>query len=504
MSAQQPAGPAPQSYLEWLHVTAAQTPHRIALVDRSGSMTYGKLSTTIRAVAAGARARGLAAGQPVGIAMDPSSAYVALALGLMQSGAVPAFLNTKLAPPEAAAYITTIDPQLVIHAPEHAALVEKCDRARLELGDLGALLGDDALAPGVPAADEPALIFPTGGTTGLPKGCWTSHRQLLLWIWNIATTNQRHRDETELFVAPFFHVSLVVGVFAPLFARGTVVIEPSFDPASAIELITRHEVTRLMGAPTVLTSLIAAAGGDHSAFLGVRDIGFGAASWTDSFCDQLTSAFPNAAITAGYGATEFASGVSRISPADFRAGRYDGAGIPNPGCEIAVFGPGGERLGAGVQGEIGVRSPWQTLGYWNQPAETAATYGTDGFIRLGDVGHLTHDGWLHISGRLKEMVITGGENVFPLEVEQALTRADGVAQAVAFGVPDDHWGERVEAAVVLQDGATLDATATRAWLKTQLAGYKVPKRIHVLGALPLTPNGKPDRRRLISTCGRQR
>jgi acyl-CoA synthetase (AMP-forming)/AMP-acid ligase II len=163
---------------------------------------------------------------------------------------------------------------------------------------------------------------------------------------------------------------------------------------------------------------------------------------------------------------------------------------------MKILDPDDKPVPQGEGGQIAVRSPWQTLGYWNQPDETAATYGADGYIRLGDVGRFDETGWLHVSGRLKEMIITGGENVFPVEVEQALNELPGVVQAVAFGLPDDYWGERVEAAVTVRPGEGVTADALRASVRESLAGYKVPKRIHVVDALPLTPNNKPDRRAL--------
>ena len=496
-------GPAPLTYMGWLSATARHDPDRIAVIDPTVTVTYGELVASARAVAAGLADAGMAPGAPVALACEPSAAYLALFLGALEAGVVPAFVNTRLTAREVRAFLERIGPQAVVCDVPHAPLVQDVAWPLVVLPglaggtlreQLGTLSGVPRKLP-VPAEADPAVIFPTGGTTGLPKGCYTSHRGLLLWSWNVSASTLRHRFEVELYFAPFFHVSLVVGMLAPLFAGGTVVIEPAFSAGSALEAIGRHSVTRLMGAPTVFTALMREAAGDPSALLGIRDIVFGSSSWTDAFCRSLLRNFPNAAISAGYGATEFASGVSRIAPGDFRAGRFTGAGRPNPGCQINILDADDKPVPLGDAGQIAVRSPWQTLGYWNQPDETAATYGADGYIRLGDIGYFDETGWLFVSGRLKEMIITGGENVFPIEVEQALAELPSVVQAAAFGVPDEYWGERVEAVMMVAPGAAaaLTGAGLRDAVRGRLAGYKVPKRVHVVDSLPLTPNNKVDR-----------
>jgi len=496
--------PVPLTYMGWLSATARHDPDRVALIDSTVTVTYGELVEAARAVAAGLTDAGVVRGTPVALACEPSAAYLTLFLGALEAGVVPAFVNTRLTAREVAAFLGRIGPQAVVCDAAHAALVKDAGVPQVVLPGRAAGTLREQLEPlyrmprelAAPDEADPAVIFPTGGTTGLPKGCYTSHRGLLLWSWNVAATARRHRFETELYFAPFFHVSLVVGLLAPLFAGSTAVIEPTFGPGPALEAIRRHSATRMQGAPTMFNALMREAAGDPSVLLGIRNIIFGSTSWTDAFCRSLLQNFPNADIVCGYGSTEFASGVSRIPPSEFRAGRFDGAGRPYPGCSIKILDADDRPLPPGEAGQIAVRSPWQTLGYWNQPDETAATYGADGYIRLGDIGHLDETGWLYVSGRLKEMIITGGENVFPIEVEQALAELPGVVQAAAFGVPDEYWGERIEAAVMVEPDAALTGDDLRGAVRDRLAGYKVPKRIHIADSLPLTPNNKFDRRAL--------
>ena len=425
------------------------------------------------------------------MALTPSAAYVVAYLGVLEAGGVPTPMNTRLTVAECTAFLDRIGPTLALHDDAFAALFDGI-RARVPsvrevvpvaVADGPARLQDQlgvvwAEPRALPQLDEcdPAVIFPTGGTTGLPKGAFTDHRGLLLWVWQVVSSGRRQRGDVELFFMPFFHVSLVVGVLAPLFAGGTVVIAPGFEPGAAIQAIQQHGVTRLMGAPTMFT-----ARGNHPAapkgvFDQIRDIVFGAAASTEAFVRKLMDDFPNATITTGYGATEMASGMSQVSFDDLKAGRLVGVGRPNAGTHIKILDEAGRDVPNGTVGEIAVSSVRQTLGYWNQPIETEATYRADGFIVLGDLGYLDDDNWLYVSGRKKEMMITGGENVFPIEIETALTAQPGVAEAVAFGVPDDYWGERVEAVVTPRPGAILDGEALRVAVRDALAGYKVPLR----------------------------
>jgi len=495
--------PQQLSYPAWLKATARQCPGDVAVCDPTVSVSYAELSAVVDKVATAIRRR-VEPGRPVALAHTPSASFVALFLGALASGAVPSVVNTKLTGPEVRAYLDVLDPALILHDSAHAALFAGCGRETLELPGLLADTLEAQLAPlaqgtvaepyRFPGEDAAAVVFPTGGTTGLPKGCWSTHRQLLLWVWNLAVTGRRHRTEVELFVGPFFHVSLVVGVLTPLFCGGTVVVENSYDPEHAASVVARRRVTRLMGAPVVLTGLIRAAGADRRVFESVRNVGFGASSWTDEFCELLCESFPDADISAGYGATEFAGGVTQISPEAFRSRRFSGAGYPLPGCEVGIFDGDARRLPVGEVGDIGVRSPWQTMGYWNQPDETARTYGPDGFIRLGDIGYFDDTGWLYVSGRSKDMIVTGGENVFPAEVERALAGLPGVREVIAFGLPDSDWGERVEAVLTTAPGCGLSAAELRERVRDRLANYKVPKRIHIVDSIPSTVTGKPDRR----------
>jgi acyl-CoA synthetase (AMP-forming)/AMP-acid ligase II len=212
------------------------------------------------------------------------------------------------------------------------------------------------------------------------------------------------------------------------------------------------------------------------------------------FVDELLDLLPNAQLSTSYGATEFGP-VTHLGHAELLAGCRSGVGRPVPGVSISIQPTDDERPGPGVPGDVVVRCPWSASGYVGRAEETAATFTPEG-VRLADVGALDDDGRLTLLGRRSDMVVTGGENVFPTEIEAVLATHPDVAEVVVFGVPDPIWGERVEAAIVTRDSASPTVVGLREFARGRLAPYKLPRSVRVLDRIPLTPNNKPDRRAL--------
>ena len=502
-----PATAAQLLFENVLRAHARQCPDKVALADDQRALTYRELVDAVDQVAAGLRALGTAPGDRVLLALGPSATYLVVFLGALAAGAVAAPLNTRLAPPEVAVYGRRMAPSLVVTETDLIPLMTEVDAERVLVApsepDLRAALGRLRGRPGRPVAPgerDPATIFPTGGTTGLPKGAVLSHSHLWLWLSSGCWNGMRYADDVELFFAPFFHVSLLVGPLTTIFAGGTVVLHPTFDVDRALESLARDGITRFLGSPTMFTALRQHPGFARSPRGRIRTVIFGSMPSSPAFIAELRSDWPNAALFTGYSATEFGP-VVRGLPGDLAQESFEGLGRPLPGVDLRIVDDEGHDLGRGAVGEIAVRSPWQTDGYLGQPDETARTYGSDGFIRVGDLGTLRADGWLTLAGRRKEMIITGGENVFPAEVERVLHQHPEVADVAVFSVPDGYWGERVEAAVVLRPGARLHPEELRHFARGLLAGYKIPKRVHRLAALPLTAVHKVDRRALQAQLG---
>ncbi|WP_020500511.1 class I adenylate-forming enzyme family protein [Sciscionella marina] len=487
---------------DWLR-TIGDQPHganRRALLDECGELTFTELVDAVDAVSAGLREAGLRPGDRVVTAMRPSIPHLVAILGAMAAGMVAAPLNIRLTAPEARTYLSALEPAALLADPPHAQLARGTGFRTIELASAArALPIAQRLAPvhGGPAErylpDEQdlAVIFGTGGTTGTPKGAVHTHRSLWLWLNTCVLGNPRSLNDVDLFFSPFFHITLGTNLLAPLIAGGQVWIQSRFEAATALAAIDRG-ASRLMGAPTMFEEMRARPEFATSSREHVTAIRFGSAPSTGEFVRGLLRDFPNARIRAGFGATEFGS-VLGFDHEDLLAGRFTGVGRPLPGVTVRILGPDGEQVPPDTVGDLVVSCPWQTSGYYGLPAETAATFQPDG-VHIGDLASRSAEGWVHIAGRRKEMIISGGENVYPREVEEVLLRHPRVTDAIVYGMPDEHWGERVEAGIVAANGAPPELDELRDYCRAELAGYKIPKTCRLLTEIPLTANNKPDRR----------
>lgn len=496
------ARPPELLYHDWIAQIGAARPDQAAISDPQGAVDFGELADAMRRVSGALLARALPPGSRVVTAMAPSVPHLAVILGAMAAGLVPVPVNTRLTASEASAFLEPLAPSLVIADPAFGELgaalalpvvdLRRADEAASLATRLGPLWGAPTTATNI-GEDDPAIIFPTGGTTGVPKGAINTHRSLCLWTWSVAANAGRGNATVELFSSPFFHVSLTTGALSTLFAGGSVDILPRFDAKAALTSIA-NGANFLQGAPTMYDLLRA-----HPAFAdtdrsAVRSITFGSAAPAPGFAERIRADYPAAAVRTGYGATEFGPVIG--VPAHVLAqGRHDGVGWAYPGVHVRVVDQERREVAPGEVGELAVTSPWQTVGYWGRDAETAETWTADGIL-LGDLGTVEPDGWFRISGRRKEMIISGGENVFPAEVEAVLARHPDVVEVIAYGMADEHWGERVEAAIVARDGMDLQLSALREFGENELAAYKFPKVVRIVDAIPLTANNKPDRRAL--------
>lgn len=493
---------------EPLLLTAQLTKHAVhygakpAVIDAVGELTYAELWAAIGAVAGGLQAVGVKPGDRVCTAMHPSLAHLVLILGVMAAGGVPCPLNIRLTPAEFVRFLEPIAPVLIVadaeHEPKVAGLAPKvlvleAADARQPIDERMRPLWSSAAGHVRLSETGLALIIPTGGTTGVPKGAVSTHRGIYLWLASCAYNGGRTSRDVELFFSPFFHISIVTGWMATLFAAGTVRILRAFSVEQSLDAIDGG-VTFLMGAPTMFTALRRHADFRRIDRSGVRAIAVGAMAATSEFIREIIEDYPRARLRHGYGATEFGP-VTGMVHEDFLEGRLTGVGLALQGCRIKVVDEALREVPTGEIGELVVSCPWQTVGYWGRDEETAATYTAEG-VRLGDFGRIDADGWISIAGRKKEMIISGGENIFPNEVEAVLGRHPAVRDISVYGVKDDYWGERVEAAVVLQPGASLTQAELVHFGRAELGGYKLPKSLRILDAIPLTPNNKPDRRRL--------
>jgi len=378
----------------------------------------------------------------------------------------------------------------------------------LPLAELLASAGDRSRTLEARGDDVANLIY-TSGTTGRPKGCMLGQHGLR-WM-AFTTRNEMRTDSSDraLLVMPLFHIGAMAIGLAVHARGGTVVLHRQFDTAAALNTIAADAITVLHLAPTMLQALLAEAESQdrRDALAGVRVVVYSAAPITSTTLAAAMTAMPQAGFTNMYGQTEV---ITSGLPFDLhdRAGRDERAarrlasvGFPFPDTEVRIVDAEDRDVPLGEPGEILVRNAAVFLGYWNDSAATVATL-RDGWCRTGDIGRMDDEGLLHLVDRKKDVVISGGENIYSLEVEDAVTRHHDVVECAVIGLPDQQWGEAVTAVVVVRDEATLTLEQLRTHLESHLAHYKQPKRLIVVSELPKLATGKLDKKLLRATYAR--
>lgn len=346
--------------------------------------------------------------------------------------------------------------------------------------------------------DELAAILYTGGTTGRSKGVMLSHAN----FWTASMTRgaelNNAPDSVSLLVAPLFHVAGLGRLVGQTLVGGTCVTLAQFKPTSVLEVVERQGITDVILVPTMLQALMDDPGFSPARVRSIDRIAFGAAPMPTDLLQRALQAWPKAEFFQAYGLTETAGAVCINLPPNHRdpvalaQGRLNSVGRAGLGSEIRIVDEHGRELPPGQVGEVVVRGPMVTRGYWKLPQVSAEAL-RGGWFHTGDAGRMDAQGYLFIVDRLKDMIISGGENVYCAEVEGVLRTHPLVSQAAVIGLPDPHWGERVHAVVVLAEGAAaeqLPLPALRDWCREHLAGYKCPRGLSVLPALPLSAAGK--------------
>ena len=353
---------------------------------------------------------------------------------------------------------------------------------------------DDLLAasaakiPDEPEEDDPVVLMYTGGTTGLPKGVLLNQRAEMLNLYHVLHVWRFGADDVFLHQTPMFHAASMGGMLGVPGRGGTSVFLSLFDPARTLELCERYGVTQTVMVPTMIGMLL-----DHPEFrperlATLRMLTYGASPMPAALLDRLLALFPDLDIFQGYGMTESSAVLTALGPDEHRAGgpRLRSAGRPLPGIALTIQDPMGEVLPPGETGEVCARGGNFMTEYWRQPEATADAF-RGGWYHSGDAGYLDDEGYLFLVDRVKDMIVTGGENVYSIEVENAIASHPAVAQVAVIGVPSEKWGEAVHAVVVTHAGATVTEVEIMEHARRSIAGYKVPKAVEIrTEALPLS------------------
>ena len=482
----------------------------IALIDERRSVTFGQLRTRVGCLAAGLRQHGIEQEDRVTILLGTRIEYVEIYLATAMIGAIAMPLNTRLTPQEHTLLMQDGAPKMLLADAEwlSAALP-----MRAKVPSLQAIVSLDSEKPGGDLAyetllaqaqplglpldlqpDDPAVLLYTSGTTSEPKGTILSHRNLIADIEQYQAFVGIPKGSVNLQVSPLYHAANIF-TYVHLLAGGTTIFMPKVTPEAIFNAIEKYRVNFMFTVPTVLYAMLDAPDRPQRDLSSLQTLEYGAAPIVGPRLESALAILGDRLLHA-FGMTEVTSHASMLGKKDHRT--HPGSiGRPLPGVQMRIVDDDRRPLGAEEIGELEIKGDNITKGYWRNTKATAETL-HEGWLATGDLARRDSNGYYYIVGRKKDLIISGGVNIYPADIEAVLAEHPAIAEVGVFGLPDPHWGECVAAAIVLRPGATADADELRAFVRGKLAGYKVPKEIRIIDALPRTGTGKVLKRELRS------
>jgi fatty-acyl-CoA synthase len=489
---------------DWLARRADRTPHRPALTFEGRTWSFGDLQQDISSLAGVLSHFGIKKGDRVAFLSLNQPELLQAYFACSRLGAILVPLNYRLTGPELAYIINDAQPLVLISDLLHQPVIDGVgDELTIShfigvdgvtndtwtlLADLAA--GTEPLEEGVALdPDDIAAIMYTSGTTGYPKGAMLSHGNLWWNNVNIERSLDIHADDVTLTVMPIFHIGgLNVFTLIILEKGGHVILHRVFEPAAALAAFAEHQVTTFLAVPTILQALKEDPTFDSTDFSSLRSLVCGGAPSPEAML--RTWAQRGIPVLQAYGLTETSCLVSFLTAEDALE-RLGSSGKAVMFCDVELRDTEGEIVTeAMARGEVCVRGPNVTSGYWRRPEATAEAIDADGWFRTGDVAYRDAEGFLYIVDRVKDMIISGGENIYPAEVEAVLYEHPAVLEAAVVGMPDDRWGETVVAVLVLRPGKTVELEELREFAGRSLARYKLPNQLQVVSELPKNATGK--------------
>ena len=465
------------------------------------TVTYGELLQRVEQLAARLVGEGLKPGDRIALLCKNDFAFCELMMAASRTGVVLVPLNFRLALPEiefivqdSGARILFAGSQFIDNAHAVQASCEACT-AVVEVTSDGQYGGWATLPGDLPAdsGHRDAILFQmyTSGTTGKPKGALISQKNVLALMANGCRELGPFQESSRSLVCmPLFHVAGSAWLFFGIAAGCSNDLVIDIEPGAILDQIVQNEISCTLMVPTVIQMVTAVAEARATTIPGLKTICFGASPMPAELLKRAKRVFPDTDFIHVYGMTETTCMFAALDPAELRANRrLESCGKPFADAEMKIVDPDGAEVAVGIVGEIICRTPQMMAGYWNRPDATAKAI-RDGWYHTGDAGYVDEEGFLYIRDRIKDLVITGGENVYPAEVENAVLAHPGVADVAVIGVPDAKWGEIVLAAIVVKEGQTVEDDEVRSTVRARLAGFKVPKRIERIQALPRNGAGK--------------
>jgi acyl-CoA synthetase (AMP-forming)/AMP-acid ligase II len=503
-----------------LHHAVLRDPDLPMTVFDERTRTAHQSRDRVARLAGALRVLGVREGDRVAMLSPNSDRYHEFFFAVWWLGAVAIPVNTRWSTAEVAYSLQDSGARVLIVEGSFAAKVPELEgrcsdlRSVVHCSDAASPAGpldyEELIADAAPVedvrrgGDTSALLLYTGGTTGTPKGVMVSHRNMMT---NSLGSQVSQRGSTpggvNLIIAPLFHTGGISGWNRQNLVGGTHVFMPAFTPLAFLEAVDRYRVTTVALIPTMIQMVCEYPDVAKYDLSCVSSLSYGGSSIPVAALHRAMEVFPNARLSQAYGMTE-AGVITSLGHEDHvkRGPRLASGGRPILHADVQIVGPDGAERPAGEIGEIVTRGDHVMLGYWNKPKETAETL-RDGWLHTGDAGYMDERGYVYIVDRIKDMIVTGGENVYSAEVENALAAHPSVAMCAVIGVPDERWGERVHAVVTLRPGTTATEAELRAHVKARIAGYKAPKSVEITDRLPVSAAGKILKRELRSRTVRE-
>ncbi|MCW2861297.1 MAG: AMP-dependent synthetase and ligase [Actinoallomurus sp.] len=490
-----------------LRERAAAHPDRIAYIYGDEQVTFAEFDRRVDSVAAALRASGVRPGDRVAVLDKNSLPYAELLFGAARVGAVQVPVNYRLAPDEVAYIVGNAEARVVVAGAEFVPVLDAI-ADRLEHTEHVIVIGptetyedyaawSDRVPEELDEAGEVFVQLYSSGTTGLPKGVMLTHDNFTELLPLVDTLWDLKPESVDMVAMPMYHIAGCTLAVAAVYAGipGVIMREP--DPVAIAKAIEAHRVTHVFLVPVLLLFMQQIPQVAEADLSSLRLLLYGASPISDEVLRGAMRLLPGTDFMQVYGLTETTGAITYLPPEDHvpDGARLRSAGVPNPSTTLKIADPAtGEDLPPGQVGEILCRSPQNMLGYWSLEQATRDTLLPDGWLRTGDIGYLDEDGYLFIHDRVKDMIISGGENIYPAEVENVLMGHPAVADCAVIGVPDEKWGETPKAIVVLDGEVT--GRELIDYCRSRLAHFKCPTSVEPTDAIPRNPTGKVLKRQL--------
>jgi acyl-CoA synthetase (AMP-forming)/AMP-acid ligase II len=485
---------------------------KIAIIYRGKRITYGQLNARVNRLANALMANGIRKGMKVALIFNNSNEFVESIYATFKIGGVAVPINARLNPREMYNLIDHSDSSTLIFDKSFLEQVESIrqksqkvnryiivdDKPRSGFLNYESILkhGSSSEPEGVKVEepDEACIIY-TAGTTGDPKGVLLTHRNFLWLSVNYCIGRMTSFEDISMYVFPLFHIGGLTTFSSHIFIGGTAFLKEKYDLLDCLETIQKEGINRWSAIPSIYADVVNFRDIHNYNLSSIRKISSGAAPMPMEVKKRLPEIFPNADFFDGYGQTESTGAITQLSPQD--AFRKPGSvGLPYPTNEIRVIDDRNKDVGIGEVGELVYDGPTRMKSYYKDPESTRMTV-EGGWMRSGDLVKIDEEGYVYLVGRKKDMIITGGENVYPREVEETIAKLPQVAEVAVIGLPDPKWGEAVTAIVVVKAGTALSEREVIRFCKDQIAGFKSPKKVIFAESLPKTSVGKVLKRNLV-------